>query len=123
MTAWMHVLAGSRFLSALDLAASGYWQDPFDGDAREKSAFTTRYGPYQWKTLPSGVMPAPATFQRLMEKVLKILHWHTLLLYLDDIIVVAKDFNGHLLRLGEVLTRKKTAGLKLKPSKCKILKE
>lgn len=58
-----------------------------------------------------------------MEKVLKRLHWHTLLLCLDDIIVVAKSFDSHLLLLGEVLARLKAAGLKLKPSKYEVLKE
>lgn len=55
-----------------------------------------------------------------MERVLRGLHWRTLLIYLDDIIVFSKDLDSHLSRLEEVFTRLKAAGLKLKPSKCTL---
>ena len=57
-----------------------------------------------------------------MEKVLHGLHWKTLLLYLDDVIVISPDFASHLERLEEVLRRLRGAKLKLKPSKCELLK-
>ena len=117
----LDALAGSRFFSTLDLV-SGYWQVPLDPDAQEKSAFVTRSGLWKWKVLPFGLTSAPATFQRLMEQVVKGLHWKTLLLYLDDIIVIAPDFETHLARLGEVLGRLRGAGLKLKPTKCELLR-
>ena len=116
----LDALAGSRFFSTLDLV-SGYWQVPMDADAQEKAAFVTRSGFWKWKVLPFGLTSAPATFQRLMEKVLQGLHWQTLLLYLDDVIVIAPDFNTHIQRLREVLQRLQQAGLKLKPSKCELL--
>ena len=50
-----------------------------------------------------GLTSAPATFQRLMEQVVKGLHWKTLLFYLDDIIVISPDFETHFDRLGKVL--------------------
>ena len=68
--------------------------------------------------LPFGLTSAPATFLRMMEKVLHGLHWKTFLLYLDDIIVVEPDFDTHLERLEEVLRRLRAANSKLKPSKC-----
>ena len=102
---------------------SGYWQVPLTEDAKEKSAFVTRNGLWRWKVLPFGLTSAPATFQRLMEKVLHGLHWKTLLLYLDDIIVIAPDFPTHVARLGEVFQRLRKAGLKLKPSKCELFRQ
>ena len=66
---------------------------------------------------------SPATFQRLMERVLQGLHWKTLLLYLDDVIMMAPTFEQHLERLEEVLLRLRKAGLKLKPSKCEMLQK
>ena len=116
----LDALSGSKFFSTLDLI-SGYWQVPLDADASEKSAFATRSGLWKWKVLPFGLTSAPATFQRLMERVLHGLHWKSLLLYLDDIIVIAPDFSTHLHRLEEVLKRLQQAGLKLKPSKCELL--
>ena len=114
-------LAGSQFFSTLDLL-SGYWQVPLDEDAQEKSAFVTRGGLWKWKVLPFGLTSAPACFERLMEKVLTGLQWRTLLLYLDDVIVFGSSFQQHLERLEEVLKRFRHAGLKLKPSKCELLK-
>jgi len=70
--------------------------------------------------LPFGLTSAPATFQRLMEQVLSGLHWKTLLIYLDDVIVISPDFQTHVSRLREVFERLRGAGLKLKPSKCAL---
>ena len=56
-----------------------------------------------------------------MERVLHGLHWKSLLLYLDDIIVIAPDFKTDLQRLEKVLKRLPQAGLKLKPSKYELL--
>ena len=100
---------------------SGYWQVPLDTDAQEKSAFVTRSGLLKWKVLPFGMTSAPATFQRLMKQVVHGLHWKTLPLYLDDIIVIAPDFKTYLERLGEVLGRLRRAGHKLKLAKCEFL--
>ena len=118
----LDALAGSVYFSTLDLL-SGYWQVPMDEDAQEKSAFVTRGGLWKWKVLPFGLTSAPATFERLMEQVLKGLQWKSLLLYLDDIIVFSADFETHLARLKVVLERFKGANLKLKPSKCELLQK
>lgn len=115
----LDALSGSQYFSTLDLM-SGYWQVPLDEDAKEKSTFCTRNGLWRWKVLPFGLTSAPATFQRLMERVLQGLHWKTLLLYLDDVIVIGNNFDNHLCRLREVLARLRSAGLKLKPSKCHL---
>jgi len=83
--------------------------------------FITRDGLWKWKVLPFGLTPAPATFQRLMEQVLSGLHWKTLLIYHDDVIVISTDFGTHVSQLREVFDRLGAAGLKLKPSKCALL--
>ena len=115
----LDALVGSMYFSTLDLV-SGYWQVPLDQDAREKSAFVTRGGLWQRKVLPFGLTSVPATFERLMEKVLKGLQWQTLLLYLDDVIIFSKDFESHLERLAEVCQRFRSAWLKLRPEKCQL---
>jgi len=56
-----------------------------------------------------------------MEQVLSGLHWKTLLIYLDDVIVISPDFTIHVSRLREVFDCLRAAGLKLKPSKCALL--
>ena len=57
-----------------------------------------------------------------MEFVLAGLQWQTCLVYLDDVIVFGRDFEEHLERLQEVFERFRQAGLKLKPSKCFLLR-
>ena len=89
---------------------------------REKTAFTTRYGLFEFQVMPFGLCNAPGTFQWLMEFVLAGLQWQTCLVYLDDVIVYGRDFDEHLKRLREVFERLRQAGLKLKPSKCFLLR-
>ena len=118
----LDALGGSRWFSTLDLA-SGYWQVELEEEARKKSAFVVRGGLYCWKVMPFGLSGAPATFERLMERVLAGLHWETLLVYLDDVIVYAKTVEDELSRLGTVFQRLREAGLKLKAKKCHLFKE
>ena len=102
-------LAGSKWFSCLDLN-SGYWQ-PED---RDKTAFSTRMGLYEFKVMPFGICKAPATFERIMETVLAVLHWDICLIYLDDVIIVGKTFEDMVKNLETVFQRIETAGFKLK---------
>ncbi|XP_067939742.1 uncharacterized protein [Watersipora subatra] len=117
----LDALAGSKIFSTLDLI-SGYWQLPLDEDAQDKSSFVTRDGLWKWRVLPFGLTSAPACFSRLMERVMRGLHWKTLLLYLNDIIVFSGDIDSNVERLAAVFERLYAAGLKLKPRKCKLFK-
>lgn len=97
---------------------SGYWQIEVDERDREKTAFITPDGLYEFKVLPFGLCSAPATFQRMMDTVLSDLKWQTCLVYLDDVIVFAPTFEEHLRRLSSVLHAIRSAGLTLKAEKC-----
>ena len=70
-----------------------------------------------------GLCNAPATFQRLMNKVLSGLKWYSCLVYIGDIVVVGDSFENHLYNLVGVLKRLREAGLKVKPSKCNLCQE
>ncbi|XP_062384564.1 uncharacterized protein LOC134071743 [Sardina pilchardus] len=111
------MLSQAKFFSTLDLA-SGYWQVPVHPEDREKTAFITPMGLYEWDRMPFGLCNGPATFQRLMEACLGDLNFQSLLIYLDDIIIFSPDFSSHLQRLELVFQRLADQGLKLKPSKC-----
>ncbi|KAL5509658.1 hypothetical protein EMCRGX_G005060 [Ephydatia muelleri] len=102
---------------------AGYWQVEVAADDRPKTAFTTPEGLYQFKVMPFGLCNAPATFQRLMGRVLSGLKWSSCLVYLDDIIVVGNTFEDHLHHIGLVLKRLRDAGLKLKPVKCNFCQQ
>ena len=115
-------LGGSQYFSTMDLA-SGYWQLKVKEEHREKTAFVTKSGLYEFVVLPFGLVGPPSTFERCMETVLRHLQWQTCLVYLDDIIVFSKNFSEHLCRLEQVCERIQQAGLKLKPSKCKLFQQ
>ena len=118
----LDALNGAKWFSTLDLA-SGYWQVALEDDAKEKSSFVVRNGLYRWKCMPFGLCNAPATFERLMEKVMSGLQWEILMIYLDDIIVFGKTVTEMIERLKIVFSRLRSAGLKLKPSKCHLFRE
>ena len=90
---------------------------------REKTAFCTTKGLFEFNVMPFGLCNAPATFQRLMDMVLAGLQWSSCLVYLDDIIVIGKTFEDHLMNLREVFKHLKEAVLKLKPNKCDLCME
>ena len=110
-------LSGSKFFTTLDLA-TGYHQVEVRVEDREKTAFTTPYGLFQYNVMPFGLTTAPATFMRLMTIVFSGMLYSTCLAYFDDIIIFGATFDEHLNKLEQALKRLKTANLKLKPSKC-----
>ena len=79
----LDMLAGKQWFSTLDLA-SGYWQVSLSQAARAKTAFATHSGLFQFRVMPFGLCNAPATFERLMDRVLQGLRWNRCLVYLDE---------------------------------------
>ena len=78
-------LGNAKYITTLDLTR-GYWQVPVAASSRTKTAFTTAFGLYQFKVMPFGLHGAPATFQRMMDVLLKGIHQYTAA-YLDDLFV------------------------------------
>ena len=116
-------LKGSCIFSSLDLK-SGYWQVELEEDSKPYTAFTLGpLGFFECNRMPFGATNASATFQRLMESCLGDLNLNWCIIYLDDIVVYAPSVKEHLVRLEAVFQKMKTAGLKLKPSKCELFKK
>ena len=117
ITDCLDTLSGRLYLYTLDLG-SGYWQVELEEEDKQKTAFVTHQGLYQFCVMPFGLTNAPATFERLMELVLRGLQWHRCLVYLDDIVTFGDSFTSTLDNLSLIFERLQSAGLKLKPSKC-----
>ena len=115
-------LAGAKYFSSLDFA-SGYWQVEVDPKDRPKTAFATREGLFQFKTMPFGLCNAPATFERLMETVLRGYLWQRCMCYLDDVIIYGTSFEIAHDNLRAVLERIRQSGLKLQPKKCDLFRK
>ena len=98
----LDALHGARWFSTLDLKSS-YWQVPITECGKAKTAFRTSSGQlYEFNQVPFGLCNVPATFSRLMDRILSGLHWETCLFYLDDIIVFSSTWEEHLARLRQV---------------------
>lgn len=109
------LLRGARYLSKLDLS-KGYWQVPVAPKDKEKTAFVTHDGLFEWNVMPFGLINSGATFSRLMRKVLSGLE-HTFN-YIDDIIVATRTWDAHVSALKQLFERLRQFGLTAKPSKC-----
>jgi hypothetical protein len=91
---------------------------------KAKTAFSIPgSGLWQFNKMSFGLCNAPATFVRLMERVLSGLDWKICLVYLDYIIVFSKTFKEHLENLNQVLNCLKWANLKLSPQKWDLFKD
>ena len=108
-------LGTATYLSALDLT-KGYWQVPVHPEDREKTAFATPKGLYQFRRMPFGLHGAAATFQRLVDRALVQCQEFTVA-YIDDIIIFSPDWPTHVRHLEQVLHALAQAGLRINPKK------
>ena len=110
-------MQGAKYFCTLDLA-SGYWQVKMADRDREKTAFTSHVGLFEFNVMPFGLCNAPATFQRMMDRALNGLIHKICLVYIDDIIVYGKTISDLMENLRIVLSRLRDYNLLLKPKKC-----
>ena len=78
---------------------------------KEKTAFSTPEGHFEFNVMLFGLTNAPAIFQRFMECVLAGLVGEQCLIYLDNIIMFSSTFKEHLLCLSGVFQALNNAGL------------
>jgi len=70
-----------------------------------KTAFRTRYGQYEYKVMPFGLVNAHATFQPMMKKILREFLYHGLVVYLEDIRIYSENMEDHVKLVEKVLDR------------------
>lgn len=114
-------LGNAAYFSIFDLAW-GFHQIPMDPKDSWKTAFSTPNGHYEYIRMPFGLKNAPATFQRLMDQVLRGLQNVEMLVYLDDIIIYARDLEEHDRKVRKLFDRLRDAKLTLQPDKVEFLR-
>ena len=113
----LEALNGSSISSTLDLR-QGYCQIRLHPDDKEKTAFVTPDGLYEFDRLPFGLSGAPATFDRALEIISSGLQYDIGLCYFDDIIIPSETIKEHYQKLSLVVDRFRTHNLRVKASKC-----
>lgn len=111
------LIGRAKVLSKLDFT-QGYHQMLVDEKDREKTAFNTREGKFQWKVMPFGLCNAPASFQTFMNRILREFLGKSVVVYLDDIVVYSESMEEHLHHLTQVFEVLRAHTLYAKPSKC-----
>jgi len=95
-------VAGATIFMKLDLK-DGYHLIRIKKGDEWKPAFRTLYGQYEYKVMPFGLVNAPATFQRMMIKILREFLDQGVVVYLDDILIYSKTHAEHITMVKKVL--------------------
>ncbi|WVZ52593.1 hypothetical protein U9M48_003639, partial [Paspalum notatum var. saurae] len=110
-------LAGARVFSKIDLR-SGYYQIKIREENIPKTAFSTRYGLYEYLVMSFGLTNAPAFFMYMMNSVFMNELDKFVVVFIDDILIYSKNEEEHREHLRIVLTRLREHKLYAKFSKC-----
>lgn len=97
---------------------SGYWQIPVAEHCKGMTSFTCKFGTIRFEVMRFGLMNALATFQSIMNEVLRDPTFARV--YLDDVVIFSKDLPDHTDQVITISERISRAGLHLKLKKCKF---
>lgn len=104
----------AKYVTKIDFM-KGYYQVKLTEGAKKISAFVTPDGLYHYRVMPFGMKNAPATFQRLVNSIIRGLEGTYA--YIDDILVVGTTWTEHLTRLEELLRSLRETGLTINLAK------
>lgn len=108
-------IAGKKYFSKIDFSR-GFWQIPMDDDSKKYTAFTTPSGCYNFTRMPFGLVNSPATYNRMMRRLLS--GEKEIDNYVDDVLGHTVDWGEHVSMLNRLFSKIREAGLTIRPSKC-----
>jgi len=104
MTELRETVACATIFTKLDLK-DGYHLIRLKKGDEWKTGFRTRYGHYEYKVMPFGLVNAPATFQAMMNTILREYLDHGVIIYLEVILIYSKTMEEHQALVKQVLAR------------------
>lgn len=117
----LDALQNAKVFSTIDLK-NGFFHVPVNEERRKYLSFVTHNGQYTFLKTPFGCCNSPRVFQRYINFVLRdLINKKIVAVYVDDIIILAKDVDEAIERLKMVLDVAANAGLEIKWSKCQFL--
>lgn len=128
----LQFLGNAQVFSKIDLNSS-FHQVPLLESSREKTAFITPLGLYQYKYVPFGLCVSPQALNRVIDAIfgngegsLKVrdnIKYKYIIPFVDDICVYSNNIEEHLVHLDEVFTRLGNAGITVNPRKLELCKD
>lgn len=115
-------LGKAQYFTTIDLA-KGYHQILIKKEDRHKTAFVTPHGLYEFIRMPFGLKNAPATFQRLMNQILRDYINKTCVVYLDDILIFSTSLKEHIKAIRDIFDILESINLKIQIDKCSFMKK
>ena len=118
----LDTLYGKNLFTTLDLLKE-YHQIKAEENSCEKKAFTTHIGLFQYILLPFGLTNVPASFQHLLEHVLRDYIGKFVILYIGDVLIFSASFADHLSHVAQVMHTLWEAYLKVRMNKCQFARK
>ncbi|XP_055527292.1 uncharacterized protein LOC129719903 [Wyeomyia smithii] len=115
-------LHGARVFTTLDLE-NGFFHVPVDDSSRKYTSFVTPFDQYEFLVTPFGLSTSPTVFLRYINDIFRdLIKKKVVVVYIDDLLIPAKDEPEALKKLTEVLAVAEQHGMRIKWSKCQFLK-
>ena len=109
-----------KYWSSLDFTQS-FHQIEYEESSKPVCAFMYKGTRYMFSKMAMGHRNSSSNFSRMLDKLLCTVPIQTLCYFVDDLLLASISVSDHLDKLILLLERFRTAGLKLSPSKCKLL--
>jgi Reverse transcriptase (RNA-dependent DNA polymerase)/RNase H-like domain found in reverse transcriptase/Integrase zinc binding domain/Integrase core domain/Chromo (CHRromatin Organisation MOdifier) domain len=119
ITDMLDAMEGATTFSTIDLTV-GFYQVPVAPEDREKTAFVTHCGQFEYVVMPMGLCNAPSEFQRRMQKLLQPFLGKFAVVYIDDVLVFSKNMDEHLDHLEQIFKVMQDNQYYLKRTKCEF---
>ncbi|GFW55072.1 retrovirus-related Pol polyprotein from transposon 17.6 [Trichonephila clavipes] len=115
-------LQGAKVYTTLDLK-NGFFHVDVNEDCKRLTSFVVPDGQFDFNKVPFGLSTSPSVFQRYVYSIFReLMRKGVVIIYMDDLIIPAKDEKEGLEKLREVLEVASKYGLEMKFKECQFLR-